>query len=198
MLYRIMRSRISVIILSLLFGALCLFADSGGLKSKVSGIYSSFSANFSYSSGGGSVSTGKIFYRYPGNLHVRFSDGKVIAANGIHVWLFNPSTMICAKQTLAGSGGVGGGVLGLIRGDYTMRQVNNRFIYDSETERISQVIVDTNNSMIKNLRITIGDKVYNFSFSNVVIGGNAPASYFTYKPPTDAQLVENPLNRYVR
>jgi len=192
MINKIMKNRILAIILSILFGSFVVYADSGTLKSKISGIYSSFSANFSYTNGGGSVSTGKIYYRYPGNIHVRFSDGRVIAANGIYVWLFNPGNMVCAKQTL---GGTGGGILGLIRGDYTMRQVKDRFIYESETERIKQVIVDTNNSMIKNLRISIGEQVYNFSFSNVVIGGNAPASYFTYKPPTDAQLVENPLNR---
>ncbi|MES0491881.1 MAG: hypothetical protein ABUK01_17935 [Leptospirales bacterium] len=190
---------ISFFLLALLGAAGLSLASSGELKGEIGGLYSSFSANFSYSSGSGVVRSGKIHYQYPGKVHIAFSDGRVIASNGFFLWIYSPSNRICAKQDLAGSGSVSGGIVGFLN-SYEMTRTQNRFVFRKLGANIEEVTVDIlpDSKMIKNLRFKTKNNVFTYSFSDIIVGAGVKASLFNYKPPTDAQMVENPLNRYSR
>jgi len=190
---------IPFILLGLTLATGFTLANTGELKGEISGLYTSFSANFSYSSGTGVVRSGKMHYQYPGNLHIQFNDGRIIASNGTFLWIYSPSNRVCAKQTLAGSGSVSGGLVGFLN-RYEVTRTQNRFVFRNPDANIEEVVVDIHQDtkMIKNLRFKTDNNVFTYSFSNINVGAGAKASLFNYKPPTDAQLVENPLNRYSR
>ena len=162
------------------------------LKNHIGGIFTSFSANFSYSSGEGLVYTGKIYYEYPGKLHLKLSDGRIIATNGTYLWLFNPETMKCARQKVTMDNG---NFLGMLSAENLVSSTDTNFVFEKPGGKIREVIINTQGNMIKNARLKINENYVSVSFSNVETDIGIKASLFNYKPPTDAQLVENPLNQ---
>lgn len=161
------------------------------LKSKIGGMYSSMTGNFSFTSSNGMVTNGKIYYKYPNKLHLRTSDGGVIATNGNYLWLYNPSSMICARQDV---GGGSGGILGMIR-SYNGTVRGNTYIFRKESGGYDEIIVRVGSKTIRSVQLKKGDVTYTYSFSGVRVGSGIKASLFSYKPPPNARVIENPLNR---
>ncbi|MCB1146169.1 MAG: zf-TFIIB domain-containing protein [Leptospiraceae bacterium] len=161
------------------------------LKSQIGGMFTSFSANFSVTGSGGSVSTGKVYYQYPNQLHVSVSGGGIIATNGKFLWLYNPSSGFCARQDVGGSSG---GVLGLL-GGYEGSVRGGNFVFKNPANYYSEIIVTASNGMLRSLTLRHEDQSTTYAFTGVNVGGGARASLFNFKPPPNAQMVENPLNR---
>lgn len=181
-----------------LIAALFIFNSSikaqdalSSLKSKVSGAFSSFSANFSVTNSGGSLSGGKIYYQYPNKLRVNVSGGGVIATNGTYLWLYNPSSGFCARQDVGGSSG---GIIGLLS-SYEGSIKGNNFIFKNASNYYSEIIVTTAGNMVRSVTLRHEDSTITYAFSGVRVGGGARSSLFNFKPPSNVQLVENPLNR---
>jgi len=167
-------------------------ADVADLQGQIKGLFSSFTANFSYSTSSGELYSGKIYYQYPDKLHVRLSDGRIIATNGRFLWTYNSASRICAKQTVLGSAG---GLFGFLQGDYTVHADNGRYTFKWRGETRSEISIKVDGGILKSVQFKSKNDVTNASFSNVVTDTSMKASLFSYKPDPDAQLIENPLNR---
>ncbi len=179
--------------LLLFCGLVPLYAQDAlsALKAAAGGMYSSFTANFTYTSSGGAVNSGKIYYQYPNKLHVRTSNGGVIATNGTHLWIYNPASAICARQDVGGSSG---GIIGLLSG-YEGQIRGNSYVFRKPGAYYEEVVVTVSNGMIASVRLRHEDETSVYSFSGIQLDAGIKGSLFTFKPPANAQLVENPLNR---
>lgn len=170
-----------------------LFANEAlsQLKSKVGGLYSSFTASFTYSNSGGATKSGKIYYQYPNKLHIRMSDGGVVATNGRSLWIYNPASGLCAKQDV---GGGSGGLLGRL-GSYEGRATGNRFVFRNPEAHFTEIAVSAAKGMVSSVTMrTAEGAATQYQFSGVRVGAGVKASLFNYKPPTSARVIENPLN----
>jgi len=176
------------------------------VEGKIKGLFTSFTANFSYSStvgdkNGESVDlyTGKIYYQYPNKLNIQISDGRVIATNGKYLWVYNPDTKICGRQAVKEENI--GGLFYFLHGGYSVQEDNGRYIFQRPGSALGEVTLKVDGDILKSVQFKIKDNVnkidtvINASFSNVVTDTNIKASLFNYKPDPDAQLIENPLNR---
>ncbi len=167
------------------------------LKEGLSGLFSSFAANFTYNNSQGAFYEGKIYYQYPNKLHIELKNKKVIATNGLYLWIYNPETLVCIRQT------VEAGDLGILDDldRFVKDEVQNRYVYEktySSGEMEKKVVIDVENGMIQAIQIQEGKDVINISFSNIETDIGIKASLFNYKPPTDTQLLENPLNKLAK
>ncbi|RME92817.1 MAG: outer membrane lipoprotein carrier protein LolA [Candidatus Hydrogenedentota bacterium] len=161
------------------------------IKSLLGGLYKSFTANFTISGSSGNLMSGKIYYQYPGKLHVKTSDGGVIATNGRYLWIYNPASGRCMKQDV---GGTGGGILGILK-SYDGKRSGDSFIFRNPNKKITEIGIRVSKGMIRSVRFQTEDSSYTVSFSNVQFSGGIRASLFNYKPPASAQVIENPLNK---
>lgn len=160
------------------------------LRSRVGGMYGSFSANFTVSGSSGQVSSGKIYYQAPNKVHLKMGNGGIVATNGRYIYIYNPASGMAAKQD---AGGSSGGILGLLQG-YEGQVRGNTFIFKKPgTSR--QVTVTVANNFVRTVQIRYEDGgTTTYSFSGVQQRG-VPASLFSFKPPPSVQVVENPLNQ---
>jgi len=186
------------------------------VQGKIKGLYTSFTANFSYSSSSGELYSGKIYYQYPDKLHIQLSDGRVIATNGKFLWTYNASTRICARQSVKPENG--GGLFYFLQAGYSVHEENGRYIFKGKGDNLPEVSLKVDDGNLKSVQFKskrrvapkntkaanefddadvagFGDDVINVSFSNMVTDTSMKASLFNYKPDPEAQLVENPLNR---
>jgi len=157
----------------------------------VKGFESSITADFTYTSATGESYTGQLYYESPGKLHVKLSDNKVIATNGKFLWVYNPETMTCAKQTV---GEPGGGIQRLLKEEYLVESTEDKVSYVYPHGAIKEMVIEHSNGDLKNIRLNVLDNWITMSFSNIQIGAGIKGTLFNYRPPTDAQVVENPLN----
>jgi outer membrane lipoprotein-sorting protein len=162
------------------------------LKESLSTMFSTFQADFSYTNTEGNLFTGKLYYQYPDKMHLRLSDNRVIATNGTYLWMYSPSTMVCARQKVEQKDQYN---LKFLTDNFTMERNGDHFVFTRPDGKIKEIVLDVQNQMIKNIRLKVDENFMNISFSNVERQVGLKASLFNYKPPTDAQLVENPLNK---
>jgi outer membrane lipoprotein carrier protein len=163
------------------------------LQNRIKGLNTSFTANFSYTSSAGELYTGKIYYQYPGKLHIAFSDGRVIATNGKFLWTYNSETKICARQTVRED--TSGGIFYFLRGGYSVQEENGRYTFIGHGDSQNEVSIKVDGDHLKSVQFKTKDDVINVSFSNIVTDTSVKSSLFNYKPDPEAQLIENPLNR---
>lgn len=168
------------------------------LKTELGGLFTSFTGNFNYSNSKGAFYGGKIYYQYPNKVHIELATKKVIATNGIYLWIYNPETSVCIRQTVE-PGDMG--IFSRLDESYDLRREQNRFVFEKldilgAVEK--KVVIDVENSMLKAIQIQENDETVNISFSNVETDIGIKAALFNYKPPTDAQLLENPLNKLAK
>jgi outer membrane lipoprotein carrier protein len=168
--------------------------DIADIRSRIKGLDSSFTANFSYSSNTGEIYTGKIFYEYPNKLNIQLSNGSVIASNGKYLWVFDSHNNVCSRQNVK-EGEETGGLFFFLQRGYLVREDNGRYIFNNPDFALSEVSLKIEDSFLKNVQFKIKDSVINVSFSNVIINTSIKASLFNYKPGPDTQLIENPLNK---
>ena len=137
---------------------------------------------------------GQLSYKRPNLLHVKFSDGRIISANGRFLWFYSPAKAIAGKQDLDGSTS---GLNGLL-GGYENVSVTGNTIHLKSTSRYYQeitVVVDEQ-KRLKALRLKKPDQEYtNISFSGVQVNIGLPSNLFNLHPPSSAQIIENPLNQ---
>lgn len=151
--------------------------------------YQTFRANVVVN---GSLS-GTLSYKRPGNLHIKFSDGRVISANGRTLWFYSPDRAVTGKQDLRGSGA---GINGLVSGyqdvssGRTVRLKSNSKYYSSIT-----ISLDGRN-LPRSIRMQKrnGDTT-DISFSGITTNLGLSASLFNYQPPSSSIIIENPLNQ---
>ncbi|TGK11405.1 outer membrane lipoprotein carrier protein LolA [Leptospira fletcheri] len=138
--------------------------------------------------------SGTLSYKKPNQLHVKFSDGRVIAANGRFLWFYSPSRGIVGKQDLKG---LSGGIAGLLSGYEEVTPVGGSLRLKSPTKTYEEIVVTLgSDNTPRSLRMKHrGSGEYtSISFSGVQTNVGLAASLFNFGAPANAQIVENPLN----
>ncbi len=139
--------------------------------------------------------TGVMSYKKPSSLYVKFSDGRVISANGRHLWFYNPAKAIAGKQDLSGETS---GLYGLLNGYESISVSGTSLKLTSETKGYEEILIQmTPNYLLKSIRMKPrgSNQTIEISLSNMQTNIGLPASLFNYHPPSNAQIVENPLNQ---
>ncbi|MDH5719379.1 MAG: zf-TFIIB domain-containing protein [Spirochaetia bacterium] len=185
-----------IVAFSLFFNAADISSSVGieEIKDKAKGIFSSFMADVEYRSSSGINKKGKISYEYPDKLHIILADNSIIATNGKFLWIYNPETEICAKQEVAENSGGIFEFLKYYKGSYV--EENSQYVYKNDKRDISEIIISVDNEMLKEINFKSEEITHTFKFNEIKIGTGIKKSLFNYKPPPNAQLVENPLNMY--
>ncbi|HMZ36774.1 MAG TPA: hypothetical protein PLD60_09030, partial [Leptospiraceae bacterium] len=86
-----------------------------------------FKASISISSGGGGALRGNLSYSN-GKVHLALSDGRVIAATGRELVVYNPSSSVAGKQLMV----PGGGGLGWLLTGFKTKVSGNTALLESE------------------------------------------------------------------
>ena len=159
------------------------------LKAEIGGLFSGFSGNFTLVSASGQLNSGKIDYHYPDKIRIIFSNGKNIITDGRSLWLYNPNSLICVKQDVAGSSG---GIFSFLQG-YDHERQGNWHIFTNEEKPIQRLIIATSKGMLKNIKMISKNGETIINFSNIIITKGMKPSLFYFKN-VDAQVIENPLN----
>jgi outer membrane lipoprotein carrier protein len=152
--------------------------------------FESFRANITLN---GSLS-GTLSYKRPGNLHVKFSDGRVISANGKTLWFYTPDRGIAAKQDLKG---FSSGISGMVSG-YDDVSTGRTIKLKSSHKRYSEIsIAVTDSNLPKSIRMRSanGEDVTEIIFSGISTNIGLSSSLFNFQPPSSSLIVENPLNQ---
>jgi outer membrane lipoprotein carrier protein len=140
-------------------------------------------------------SSGLISYKKPHNLYIKFSDGRILSANGKHLWFYNPAKTIAGKQDLKG---LTGGLNSLLSGYESVSARGNSIILESEKKAYEEITVTLGpNNFLRSIRLKPrgSSNFTELSLSGVQTNIGLPASIFNYHPPSSAQIVENPLNQ---
>ncbi len=154
----------------------------------------------SWSDPTGMTYSGNFRYRAPGMIYVTFNtpSGKILVSNGKKLWIHDKGSNICGVQDLAGGGS--GGIASLVNGyaaivtsqgssGYTIRLKNREKTY---TDII--LMLDGSFMLKKAVLKTAEGSTTTYTLSNVRVGGNIVTGIFDYQVPTNAQVVNNPLN----
>jgi len=152
--------------------------------------FDSFRANITLN---GSI-TGTLSYKRPGNLHIKFSDGRVISANGKTLWFYSPDRGIAAKQDLKGGTS---GLSGMLAGYEDISSGRNVKL-KSESKRYSEISISLSESNLpKSIRMkpTGGSESTEIIFSGISTNIGLTSSLFNFQPPSSSLIVENPLNQ---
>ncbi len=167
-------------------------------RARMAGI-STMRGTISWSDESGFIYTGNFKYMAPGKIYVKFTSpsGKIIAANGRKLYLYNPSTNICGIQDLGsgGSGGIAGLVTGYMAiafggpGGYTIKLSSNDKHYTNIT-----LVTDGSFLLKKAILKTKTGGGTTISLSGVILGEGISPGAFDFNVPPGAQTVQNPLN----
>ena len=154
----------------------------------------------SWSDPTGMTYSGNFRYRAPGMIYITFNtpSGKILVSNGKKLWIHDKGSNICGVQDLAGGGS--GGIASLVNGyaaivtargssGYTIRLKNREKPYTDIT-----LMLDASFLLKRAIFKTAEGAVTTYTLSNVRVGDNIVAGIFDYQVPTNAQLVNNPLN----
>ncbi|MCB1190979.1 MAG: outer membrane lipoprotein carrier protein LolA [Leptospiraceae bacterium] len=153
--------------------------------------FDSFRANITIN---GTLS-GVLSYKRPNNLHIKFSDGRIISANGSYLWIYSPSRAMAGKQELRGSTG---GISGLLSGYTVVEQSGSSIRLHSPNKSYEEIILTVGaNNLLNSIRMRPqGASDYiDIGFSGIQTNIGLSSSYFNFHPPSNAQIVENPLNQ---
>jgi outer membrane lipoprotein carrier protein len=144
--------------------------------------------------------TGSFKYMSPGKIFVKFSSpsGKIIVSNGKKLWVYDPGSNICGIQDLGGghSGGIAGmtnGYLAIVTsqgpGGYTIK-------LKSHDKHYQEIILMVDSTFFIKKAILKGkdNEGFTFSISNVDTSSSVMSNIFNFNPPSNAQIVKNPLN----
>lgn len=164
------------------------------IRSVVSKMSSLGSFRATVTLGSGSGGTRGVLSYSGGKVHLKLSDGRVIASNGRTVIVYNPASRVAGKQPVGGGGGIGWLLTGF---EYRVlgNQATGRALSDSS--RLSEVKVAWGDGFILrklSMRNRENDSWFTISLSNVRVVAGFPAALFSYKPPAGSRTVENPLN----
>jgi outer membrane lipoprotein carrier protein len=138
--------------------------------------------------------TGVLSYKNPYQLHVRLNDGRIISANGKILWFYSPDSSLSGKQDLKGATG---GLGGMLSGYETVTVSGKTFRLTSTSKKISEIIlIVSDNDLPRVIKMKRDDEeVTEISFSGIATNIGLGTSLFNFQPPTNSQIVENPLNQ---
>ena len=170
------------------------FADNGVVNSVLRKMnsYSSFRANITIDN----VVTGQLSYKRPNLLHVKFSDGRVISANGRFLWIFSPQNRIAGKQDLDQEKGTAG-IAALLRGYDEVNVIGSTIDLKSSSKYYAEVKIVTSDDFMPKLILLKNKKGKSTSIklSGIQTNVGLPSNLFNFHPPSNAQIIENPLNQ---
>lgn len=138
--------------------------------------------------------TGTVSWERPNKIHVKFSDGRVIASNGRFFWFYSPARGIVGKQDVRGATG---GLAGLLSGYEDVSAVGGSLRLKSATRTYEEIVVTLGpDNTPRTLRMkNRGTGEYtSVSFSGVQTNVGLSKSLFNFSAPSSSQIVENPLN----
>lgn len=171
-----------------------LHSQGGGSQlSSLLGVMNSFESFRANITLNGSLS-GTLSYKRPGNLHIKFSDGRVISANGKTLWFYTPDRGIAAKQDLKG---FSSGISGLVAG-YDDVSSSKTIKLRSSHRRYSEItIAVTEANLPKSIRMKSSNEetTTEITFSGISTNIGLSTSLFNFQPPSNSLIVENPLNQ---
>ncbi len=125
-----------------------------------------------------------------GKFNFKIQDGRILAADGRKVFVYDPDTRVSGKQDIIPSGGINW-ILNYPR----KIEENSAIIEPPEGKPYSKILLYWNE---KNFPTTIQfykEKNYiSYRFFNIVFLNNIQASLFSYKAPAGSRNVDNPLN----
>lgn len=166
----------------------------------IPGMHTSFFAEVSFETtledGTVKKESADLYYKYPDKMHINWiSSGKIIATNGRSVWLYNPESLICIKQTVE-KDSTEGFIKVLM--DYKINEVLDgetrtiRFIKFQETfyEVLIVLVKETLSEVVFKDKDTTEKIIFHSLKSDIEF----KSSLFYYKPPFFVQVVENILN----
>ncbi|MCX7677680.1 MAG: hypothetical protein N2316_00525 [Spirochaetes bacterium] len=160
---------------------------------------STMRGTISWTDESGFMYTGNFKYMAPNKIYVKFisPSGKIIAANGRKLYVYNASTNICGIQDLGGGGS--GGISALVSGymaiafggpsGYTIKLSSNEKHYTNIT-----LVTDGNFLLKKAILKTKTGGGTTISLSGIIIGEGISPGIFDFNVPPGAQVVNNPLN----
>lgn len=132
---------------------------------------------------------GTLYYQR-GQIHIRLSDGNVVASNLKQIIVYDSDTRVAGKQEKALGGGLGW-VL-----SYPRRIEGNKAFIEPTNKVYEKIIIQWNDDLfpIYIAFIKNSDSKIVYKFSNIVYLSNISLQYFSYKPPAGSRSVDNPLN----
>ena len=103
----------------------------------------------------------------------------------------DPVTAVCFKQDVSGTSG---GITAVLQ-NYTGSKQGNSYIFKSNSDArdIKQIVIHSDDHMLKSVKFSTEKGEYTANFSNIAIGVGLKASLFYYKD-ANTQVIENPLN----
>lgn len=140
---------------------------------------------------------GTLSYQKPYLFHLKFQDGRVISANGKTIWFYSPERGIAGKQEL--KGGTTGGLSGLLSGYEEVVSTGKSTIKLTSANRNwdEVTVAFTENYLPKTIRLrrkTTGE-TSEINFTSFQTNLGLSSDLFNFHPPSNAQIVENPLNQ---
>ena len=147
-----MKKTATTIIIYILCAGTALFPITGDeaaskLKQRIIGI-EKLSGTISYSPMTGQSYTGNFMYVAPGKLFIKFSDpnGKILVTNAKKLWLYDPSSKVCAIQNLDIESESSGGITSILDGYsaevITGKSGNITVTFSNREKEISDIILN--------------------------------------------------------
>ncbi len=151
----------------------------------------------SWTSSSGAAYSGEFKYMSPGMINVKFTSpsGKSVVCNGKKLWIYDNGSNICGVQDV---GGVSGGIAGIVNGysgiatggggGYTLK-------LKSESKAYPEIVLNLDSTfMLK--RATFKDRSGNSTSFTLTVrdGGSVFPGMFNFAIPSNAQVINNPLD----
>ena len=158
----------------------------------------SFKADLSINHAG-TMARGKLSYQ-DGKIHLKLSDGRVIAADGKELVVYNPVSMVAGRQSLDEEEKSLG--LNWLLSGYGTQQ------YDQSKSSVVMKALDSRRE-IQDVQLEWNEKFYIktisyktlekeewtvLTFANITSVNNLSAGLFSWRPPAESRTVLNPLN----
>lgn len=131
-----------------------------------------------------------VLYYQKGQIHIRLSDGNVLASNYKQIIVYDSDTKVAGKQDKI----PGGGLSWIL--NYPRKIEGNKAIIEPTNKIYEKIIIHWNSDLfpISIVFIKNSDSKIVYKFSNIVYLNNISLQYFSYKPPAGSRSVDNPLN----
>ena len=141
---------------------------------------------------------GILYYKYPNQIHIKLSDGRIIASDGTFLWFYSPLNNIAGKQQLEKEQGYG--IKGLFSNYTSIKTLNpGEFKLTFSNKRLYPELIFSLDQKSNFLRLLImknkkKEMVKKFIFSNIILNLGLSTNLFSYNPNESVQVVTNPLN----
>ncbi|MFN3604410.1 MAG: LolA family protein [Leptonema sp. (in: bacteria)] len=131
-----------------------------------------------------------VLYYQKGQIHIRLSDGTILASNYKNILTYDPDSKVAGKQEKI----PGGGFQWILA--YPRKIEGNKAVIEPNDKNYQKIIIHWNTDLFPISITFIKDPENKISikFSNIIYLNNISSQFFSYKPPPGSRTVENPLN----